>query len=68
MRNDINTTGFNKFCHFYYEHNHDIEEYHALKKKIKILISRRYLQQIINKEIQLEKRGKNLYDVVSEIR
>jgi len=32
MKSGINIKNPNKFCYFYHDYSHDIEEYHALKR------------------------------------
>jgi hypothetical protein len=35
MKSGMKITNPNKFYHYHHDHNHDIKEYHALKKYIK---------------------------------
>jgi len=52
MKSGMKITNPNKFYHYHHDHNHDIKEYHALKKYIKDWSLGWYLQQCMKKEMQ----------------
>jgi hypothetical protein len=50
MKNGTNMRNPNMFCPFHLDHDHEVEECHALEKKIEIFIIKGYLHHLVKKK------------------